>query len=369
MSSVAIIAGVAAVAGAGATMYSASQQRKAAAKAADAAGQGGGNVDITALQKQANDIATQNAYGSKALEAQLNPATARLRDLTSQQLLQDAMKNANDKTSGAVQQKVLDAINNPSQLPALQRSALFDAATNKALSDLNLGGGLDTATRNEVTRRSLGTSADVSGGGLGLGRDISARDLGLTSLGLQQQRLAAAMQQGGADANLNVGQQNAQAQQNQLNQANLASNAALYTTLGNTKQQQNLTLAEYIQSIQQPTVGLDPGSVADIAVGNSNQASNAAQQRAGILAQSGANQAGANASALGAGLGGLATIAGGVAKYNANSNPGGQFGMTPQQYNQFVNTPMGTTPQAIPAVQTDWSFPTQGLAVGNNAYK
>jgi len=316
MSSVAIIAGVAAVAGAGATMYAANKSAKAQGKLADSL-RGGGSVDINALQQQANDIARQNAYGSKELEAQLNPNIAQLRDLTSQQLLNDFKTNANDKTSGQIQQKVLDAINNPNQLPALQRSALFDAATNKALADLNLGGNLDTATRNEVTRRAFGTSANVTGGGLGLGRDISARDLGLTSLGLSRDRLNTASALGSLDANLNVGQQSAQAQQNQLNQANLASNAALYTTLGNTKQQQNLTLAEYIQSIQQPTTGIDPGSVVDLAVGNSNNQANSAQQQAAILAQANANKSAATGQAIGAGLGGLATIAGGIAKYNA----------------------------------------------------
>lgn len=344
-----IIAASALLVGTGAQLYSANKASKDA-KALAAESANAKPVDILKLQQEANAVARQNAFGSKALEAELDPNISRLRNLTSSQLLRDSVDNANDGSTDFFKQKVLDSINNPDQLPALQRSDLFDAATNKALSDLQLGGGLDTATRNEVTRRALATSSNVSGGDLGLGRDISARDLGLTSLNLQQARLQAAMQQGNQDLNFNIGQQGSQAQQNQLNRSNLAAGISAYGAIGANKQNQNLSLAQYIQNIQQPTFGIDPGSIVDISMGNSNNQANAQQQALGIRAQANANRQAAIGSAIGNTMGMIGNVYGAYA--NTQKSKGSLNGST-----KIDLTPIAYKPGMF---QTD---------IGSNIYK
>ena len=92
------------------------------------------------------------------------------------------------------------------------------------------------------------------------------------------------------------------------------------------------------------------------------QQSNLDRQQGYNNAVAGANAAGMSATAnMWGQIGGAAAgVAGSTANYfgpNGSSGAGSQFGMTNSQYNSFVNTPMGTQ-QAIPQVQTDWSFPT-----------
>jgi hypothetical protein len=188
--------------------------------------------------------------------------------------------------------------NNP-----LARSSLLDEAIAKARSDLALGGTLDTATRNEVTRTAGANAAGISGGGggsLGLGRDLSARDLGLKSLDLQNQRLQAASQLGGQDQSV----LQAQAAQDAANAQRRLSTASLISDLQGQTFAQKLGLAQFGQSIARPESGLSPSSLVDLTVGNTNASNAAKQQQAAIQAQSGNAVLGASGQLVGT-LGGL----------------------------------------------------------------
>lgn len=265
----------AAIAAAG-TAYAANQQKQAAKKAAE----GGAPVDIQSLDLQARQLSKRNVADSIALEKQYTPEVEALRRQATESLLPytTGADTARDQLRTELYGDFQKAGNNP-----LARSSLLDDAIAKARADLALGGTLDTATRNEVARAAGANAASVGGGRLGLGRDISARDLGLKSLDLQNQRLSAASALGGQDqATLQ-----AQAAQDAANAQRRMSTASLLSDLQGQTFAQRLGLAQFGQSIARPQTGLDPTSLVNLRVGNTNAANAANQQQAAIQAQTG----------------------------------------------------------------------------------
>lgn len=220
-----------------------------------------------ALEQSTADLAKKNAMDSAALEKQLTPEVPLLRQQSNQALLNGMNSGAYDM-SGA--RSALSANGFGGQL----NTPLLNAAIAKAQSDLALGGTLDQETQNSVTRHGLATAAGVGGGGLGLGRDVVARDLGLTSLQVQQQRLANASQLGGQE--LSLGQSNAT---NFLNHINLL-NQINQGEFG-----RNLATAQYAEGIARPVVGLDPGSAANMQVANQNAQAAASANAANVKGQ------------------------------------------------------------------------------------
>lgn len=269
-------------------------------------------------------------------------------------------------------------------------SGLLSDAIAKARSDLALGGALPQDVRNLVARNAAAKGGMV--GSIQLGRDISARDLGLTSLDLAQRRLQNAQSLGAAELasdqfnvsntltadqfnasarnsayglNAQLAQQvalaNAAARNSALSQnaqlaqqadsqnaaaqnaagalnAQLAQQAAI-TNAGNRNQvaSQNaqlaqqaslanagnnmniaqliaslnsgdfgrsLAAAQFGQTLAQPVVGLDPSSIANLAVGNSNMQAGAAQNAASIAANRAAGTSQLGGQLLGYGLSG-----------------------------------------------------------------
>ena len=309
------------VAGLATSVYSGEQQKKAAKSAA---GNGPTPVDIQALDAQARDLSKRNVADSIQLEKQYAPEQEALRRQATASLLPytTGADTSRDQLRTDLYGDFTKAGNNP-----LARSSLLDDAITKARADLALGGTLDTGTRNEVTRAAGATAAGVSGGRLGLGRDISARDLGLKSLDLQKQRLAAASQLGGQDqATLQ-----AQAAQDAANAQRRQSTASLISDLQGQTFAQRLGLAQFGQGIARPQSGLDPSSLVDLTVGNTNASNAARQQQAAIQAQTGNNTM-----ALGGQL--LGTAAGIYANRTPSATtaqPTGQF--TPSTSQEDIN--------------------------------
>jgi hypothetical protein len=256
-----LVAG-AAIAASGAAAYSSISQANAAKKAAAAAGQQS-QVDTTQLNTQTSDLARKNAQDSAALEKQMTPEVPALRTQSNQALL----NYGNQDVPGLSQSRsaLINGMNGSLNTP------LLNAAIAKAQSDLALGGNLSVDAQNLATRKALATAGTVGGGGLGLGRDLVARDLGLTSMQVEQQRLQNASQLGGQE--LGLGTANAT---NLLNHINLL-NQINQGQFGNT-----LATAQYAEGIQRPIVGLDPGSAANIAVGNANAAGAAQANQANV---------------------------------------------------------------------------------------
>jgi hypothetical protein len=295
-----------------------SDARKAANQAADAAKNSG--VNVAQVTQQAHDQAIKNAYDSAALERELNPLAPQLRTQSLEALLAQMNGGQYDQQ---IQQSLFDQFNAPSSrqnvsAPAFNdysQSDLSQQAQARALAELQLGGKLDTETANQVIRSSAARAGGF-GNTLGLGRDLSARDLGLTSLGLAQQRLTTAGQFGQAqDAwtsqyagaknayGLNAAQMELQNQQLALQEQQQRANLGIgLYGLGQQGFQRALQAAQLGQSIAQPVTGLDPASIANLAVGNSNQQGAAAQNAAALRGQAANGLAGLGGQLTGFGL-------------------------------------------------------------------
>jgi hypothetical protein len=157
---------------------------------------------------------------------------------------------------------------------------------------------------NQATRRALSTAGNV-GGGLNLGRDLVARDLGLTSLQLGQQaeqnrmnRIAQLLGAGGAELGMNRGNAEFGVAQQQQNIGNL-------TQLGGQDFSRALSAAQFTQALQRPVVGLDPSAIANLATGNTATENQNRLNQANLIQQQGniqANMYGQIGGALGSGL-------------------------------------------------------------------
>jgi hypothetical protein len=263
MSAIAVVGAV----GVGLSAVQANKANKAA-KAGMAAGQ----VDINALDARAREIAQRNAADSAALEQAMTPEVPRLREDANNQVLSQMNPSGWDEYSQGQLTGLAGTKVGAAQTPLLK------AAIAKARADLALGGSLPQDVRNSVTRSSLAKAGSVAPGSLGLGRDINARDLGLTSLDLERNRLQAASQLGGQELQL----ANSDRDTAFNNNANLLNAVQMLQGIQGNQFGRAMNAAQYGQSIQRPVVGLDPGSVVDLTVGNSNNASAAAANRANI---------------------------------------------------------------------------------------
>lgn len=285
------------VAGIAAGAVGSAQQAKATKEAAKAGANSG--VDITTLDRQARDLAKRNLQDSDTLERQYNPEVYNLRKAATESLL--PFTGTDNPLSSSAQSLRTDlygdftkAGNNP-----LTRSALLGDAVDSARAQLALGGGLDTATRNEVTRGAAARAGAVGGGGLGLGRDVSARDLGLRSVDLLNSRLSAASAIGGQDQAF----LNNQASFGLQNSSQRMGLAQLLQDLGQQDFNRQFQLAQFGQSIARPETGLDASSLVNLTVGNQNAANAAAQNAAAINAQSGNSLLGLGGNLIGTGAG------------------------------------------------------------------
>lgn len=265
----------------------ANKARKDAAGAAQAS-----QVDINALDQRARQIAQQNAADSAALEQAMTPEVPQLRRDANNQILQQMNPSGWDEYT----QNSLVGLGG-SQVGTAQ-TPLLRAAIAKAKADLAMGGKLSPETQNAVARQGLAKAGTVAPGGLGLGRDLVARDLGLTSMDVERQRLAAASQLGGQE--LSLAGLDANTQFN--NRANLLNSLQQLQGVQGNQFNRAMAAGQYGQSIRPPVVGLDPGSVVDLTVGNANNASAARANQANIYGQQSQNWMNMGGQLLGAGL-------------------------------------------------------------------
>jgi hypothetical protein len=313
---------IGAAAAAGSAVNSADSQRKALHAQQDALKNQQQQLGPNgSLEQSTAELSKQNAIASAELEKQLTPEVPLLRQQSNQALLQGMGDGSYDmsKAKGLLSGGMGVPMNTP----------LLNAAIAKAQSDLSLGGSLDRETQNLVTRKGLATAASVGGGGLGLGRDVVARDLGLTGLQIQQQRLQNASQLGGQE--LALGQSNA---------TNLLNHITLLNSINQGDFGRRLAVAQYAEGIGRPTVGLDPGSAANLQMANQN-----AQ---GQLAANAANVKGAqNAGYLNA----AGQIGGALLAYNNRQQP--NIGYTPATNNDIYQATYANTNGYIPATNSD----------------
>lgn len=271
------IAGLAA--SAGGAIASADAQRKALHAQQDAAK--ASQVNVPAIEEKTRALARQNALDSAALEKQLTPLVPQLRDQSNRGVIDSLNDRSLDRSSEMLHGRLGQSLDTP----------LLRAAIAKAQSDLALGGNLSTDVQNMATRSALAKAGTVAPGSLGLGRDLVARDLGLTAQGIEQQRLQAASQIGGQELDLATSDST-----NFLNTINML------RAINDAKFGKNLAAAQYGESIQRPVVGLDPSAYANLTTGNANAASAALTNTANIQGQQAQNYGNLAGQALGYGL-------------------------------------------------------------------
>jgi hypothetical protein len=255
-------------------LYTASKNRSAANKAADDVAKN--QLNIENVMKQARDNSALNLKTSLDLERQYQPGTAQLR-LTADQGLKDL---ASGNTAGL---RARDSL--LGQLGSA--NPLLQAASDKLMAQLNLGGKLDPETQAAAARAALehGGSSGISGSGAA--RGLVARDLGLTSLNLLNSRTSAALQGGQTMS------------QDLYNRANLAMNAAGQDS-GN-----SLNIAQLIDRRALPDPGLSSSALANLLVGQNNAQNQNIATRLGIQT--------ANNNAVGSTVTGLLGTLGGIA--------------------------------------------------------
>lgn len=287
----AAILGSAAI-GVGGSLIAANQNKKAMEGAMGAQKQ----VDIGKLVADSRANAEENLKKSLQLEQQYLPGQAAAREAATQQFLtqldpsgryaqqrEKAVADLLGFTAGGVQ-------------PTYKGSELFQSAADRILADLNLGGQLSADTQSAVVRGAL-SGAGASGVlGSEAGRGLVARDLGLTSLQLQQARQQAALQAGQIQSQLGL-----QQAQQYLQSLGLGIDA----TTGQLQQAGSL----YNMANQQmlPEAGLSSADIANVSVGQTNAQNQAAMQAAGIRAANTSATIGGITGALQQGLGLYAT--------------------------------------------------------------
>lgn len=275
------------------------------------------SVDIDALNKQASTLAGENARASIALENELTPEVSRLRSESIQALIGDI--EGEDKYTNLLRDRYSAILGGAGGGDL----SLLRQANDAAAADLALGGEIPLDVRNQVTRLAAANAAGVSGGGLGGGRDMAARDLGLTSLQLRDNRLTNALSSGQAYFNAGQGEL--------ANQFNALGGI---TNLSNTGFGRRQALATLGQAIERPQVGLSQGSIADISIGNNNSANAAAQNNAAVKSQMWNSFGQLGGQLAGAGLGYMANQTAPVTPANNGQR------MTYNQY-KMGNVPLG----------------------------
>jgi len=290
------VGGAALGAAAGGAISSLSSANSASKAAKNFAAQPAPQTDIAALQQQTQQIAEENAARSAALERQYNPGAQELRTESLDAVRANIPES---ERSMAIAKMVQDQAGLPLSNTGYDSPLLRDAIA-RAQADLQLGGEIPLDVRNMVTRGALARSGQTSGG-LNLGRDLQARDLGLTSLDLSNRRLQNAAQLGQYEAALE--QANAQMRMagEQYGRDDLFRSAGFLSNIDSGNFARALSAAQLGQSIQAPQSGLDPSSAGNIAIGNTNAAANKAQQAAALKIQ--ADNANAQAYGQLAGLG------------------------------------------------------------------
>jgi hypothetical protein len=265
------LGGLAAIAG---SIIASQDASKLAGKSASA-----GQTNIEELDALVRRMSQQNALESRALEDLLTPEVGQLRTKSNEAVLNSIGQSESDKNTEGL---FTGMLNSP---VTAARTPLLEAAIQKAKEDLALGGALSKGTQNEVTRAALSKAGTITPGGLGLGRDITARDLGLMSRQVEQQRLENASRLGGQE--LEMGQFRTGTDFN--NKTSILNVAQLLNSLNSNRFAKDLSAAQYAQSIRQPVVGLDPASAANVFTGNATNASAAYANDANIKGQTSQN--------------------------------------------------------------------------------
>jgi hypothetical protein len=155
------------------------------------------NLDPSMIGAQATEQDIRNAYARMALQAQIDPALARIRG-TSQNMLEDQLAGLGQGGNDVAAQATAEALSG-TDTAKQAKQALIDAG----LANLQAGATLPPDVQAEFMKAGLEQSGMTTGGasGKGVGGQLLRTVLGTAGLNLQKQReqQAAALFQGAQD--------------------------------------------------------------------------------------------------------------------------------------------------------------------------
>ena len=267
-------------------------------------------IDLDELDQMVRDASLRNIMEGYDREAEFRPDFAQLRgeaDSAALARLRRGMQGM--EGTDAVRGRFLEDLLGPDEtldMPEMERSPLMDAAYERAMADLEMGGALPRELQNMVSRAAMSRAPQ------GMGRDVAARDLGLTGLQLQQQRLGTAANLGQFQTGVNQQQQGLRHAVNLANQQLLgqrrgerASGLGFLEDLGF---RDFSVPAQMAMGTPLPQTGLDPASMVDLTIADR-------QAQAGALQQAEASRAAARSARgniWGSAIGSLGGIIGGA---------------------------------------------------------
>lgn len=275
-------------------------------------------IDIGELDEMVRQLSRRNIQEGLDLERQYRPELAGLRGQVDRSMAGSLLDSqARTGELGLLRDRIMQDMMSPDQLlemPDLERSQLMDAASQQAMADLEMGGMLPREIQNLVTRAAMSGAGDRLG--TQSGRDIVARDLGLTGLDLRNQRLGTAAQLGQFETQVAQGQQALRDSINRANQQLLAgrrqertSGLGFLEDLGFRDRQ---AAAGLTMGTQTPVIGLDPGSIVDLTMADRQAQAQSQQQQAAIAAQQQAARNQQRSSMFGNVLGSLGELGGSI---------------------------------------------------------
>jgi len=281
-----ITTAIALAATAASSAYAASQQRKAA-KEQQAALDKIKGTDIEKTAARAKEADLQQFKDSLQAQRDLDPATARLRDISNEQLAQG------DPQQAAVN-RVLSDLFSTTQPADARDTKFIETLKTRAQEELDRGGALSGEQQSELVRAGL-EQAGASGVGAGsvAGRRTVGRLLASETERLRQERGNVARELFGFATDL---------QSRRIDDA-----SRLVSTNQNVQQQrlQRLFNLANLADSRVPTIGLGGSDIANLEISNQNLKRDKIVRGANIAANSRTQQA----ATIQRGVGGLVSIA------------------------------------------------------------
>lgn len=233
-------------------------------------------LDIAKIITDARTNAAQNYADSFALEQKYNPGQAALRNTTNTALSNLASGNTPGQFAlGSLLDQAGTSKVDVSGVGSGSINPLLAESSNRILTNLRMGGALGADLQAQTVKAALekGGAAGISGSGAA--RGLVARDLGLTSLGLEKDRIAQAQAAGTTQAQLGFQGQQLQLNAQSLQLQDFLQRMGLVQTAAGADAQRAGLLASIVDSRPLPSAGLDPGSIASLYVGGSNAGNSA----------------------------------------------------------------------------------------------
>ena len=319
-STAAMVAGAAvtgSLVSAGTSIYAASQNKKAINSAIN----NQKSVDVGKLASDARTNAETNLRTALDLESKYLPQQAELRGATGQNFLNQL--NPEGTAAGQRNDALMRALGFDPGAYAQNYggNALTQSAADSIMADLALGGKLDPETQAQVVRAGLARGGNSGILGSDAGRGLVARDLGLTSLQLQQSRQQNALNAGMAQSQLGL---NASQQYLQSLGLGLDATSGSLINSGN--------LYGLLANQPLPEAGLSSGDLASVNVGQTNAYNQNLMTAAGISAANNSAKYSGISNAIQSGLGMYADFAGGKAGLGGAGTTLGTTG-SPNPYN------------------------------------